>query len=232
MSTSPWRTDGRGLSIDGLRRAAVARGHLPAEEAARLGPDQSYRLLTLPGVSTATAITGVSGRGVGMDLVQATVDSLGGRLAIHSTPGCGTAMRISVPIALSMIEALLVQCRGGLYALPIAPLDRTVNLGSCTVERSAGGRFVVDPPERIELHGLADRLGIASGLGESEERWALVLRNARGAVALAVDDVVGCRTMVVRPLAPPLRSLRVYRGAAVLENGSVALVLDPLEITP
>ncbi len=213
------RDDGRGMDPERLRRAAVERGHLSEADAARLDDAASLELICLPGVSTATSLSGVSGRGVGMDVVRSEIERLGGRMAIASETGRGATICVRIPLTLAVVPTLLVRCRAETFALPISTVSRLVPLDG----KSA--RDASLPPTLVRL---AERLRLPAR--DREERgpaMALCCSAGERELGIVVDEVLGRRDALVQPLRPPLSALREYSGAALLDDGSVALLLDP-----
>ncbi len=210
--------DGRGFDAGTLRRTAVERGILSPTEAARLGEDESLMLATLPGLSTAEILTDVSGRGVGLDAARAAIEALGGRLEIRSSAGRGAQMRMLLPLTLALVPALLVRSRGQLFALPSSGVERMLPPppAGATAEPSP---VVVRLDERL---GLPHATTAAGDTGP-----ALLCPTGERPLALIVDEVLGQKEIVVKPLRSPLGLLEEYSGAALLEDGSIVLVLDP-----
>lgn len=205
------RDDGRGIEGQRVRRQAERAGLFPEADATDVPLE---RILTLPGFSTAGCVDEVSGRGVGLDVARAEVARLGGRLRIVSRPGRGTAVELLVPSRRAVVAAVVVRHAGMLYALP---LDR--------VERVVGADAVRD--------GDLELLRIDHG-SESDPavRPAVLLRARPRPAAVVVDEILGCRSLVVRPLPPPLEWLERFSGAAMLDDGAVVLVLDPSGLVP
>jgi two-component system chemotaxis sensor kinase CheA len=211
--------DGRGLDAAELKRVAVARGVIDAAAAAKLPDREILMLVTLPGFTTATAVTHVSGRGVGLDVVRSAVERLGGLVQIESRPGLGTCLRLCVPASLTLLQALVVRCAGELFALPLPVVERVLGRGD--LREPLASAEVVFP--------LASRLGL--GPRDDDIRGcSIVLRAAGRRIGVVVDEVLGRREIVLRPLQPPLSLLRHYAGAAVLEDGSIVLALDPAHL--
>jgi two-component system chemotaxis sensor kinase CheA len=223
--------DGRGLVPQALRKAAVARGLLSAAEVERLTDSEALLLTTLPGFSTAKSVGAVSGRGVGMDVVRTAVESFGGRLVLDSSPGRGTRVVLSLPMAAAVIHALMVRSAGQVYAVPVSSLERTARVDEESIVRRDGKSTLPTPEGVLELFYLDERLGLGQERPKATApRSALVYPAGGRTVGLVVDEVLGRREILVKPLLPPLDVLRAYEGAALLQDGSVALVLDPVNL--
>lgn len=207
--------DGRGMLADRLRRAAVERGVIDAPEAERLSDEQALMLTTLPGFSTAARVSHVSGRGLGLDVVRDSLTQLGGRLEIRSNPGRGTRVAMFAPLSVVMLQALLLRCARQTYALPIDAVRRTSPATSSA-----------DPvPHGLRLdHCLGARPRTAPPPADS---WAVRVEAEERCTTLIVDGLDGIADVLVRPLGPPLGALRAYTGAALLADGTIALMLDP-----
>lgn len=220
--------DGRGMDPVKLRSTAVAGGFLGPEEAERLGDRETFLLTTLPGFSTAEPGGQVSGRGVGMDVVRDAVERLGGNVVLDSPPGGGTRVLLDLPQTLAVIEALLVRSGGDLYALPSHAVLKTLDLPAAARPGPGGERELADGDRRIRLRRLEDHLGCPAPPDHSPGPHAAALLTTHGdSHAMVVDELVGTKEILVRPLEPPLRALSAFTGASLLEDGSIALVLDP-----
>lgn len=224
------RDDGRGLCPQRLRQAAVERGLLTREQARGLSESETFELITQPGFTTLARANSVSGRGVGMDAVRADVERLGGQVRITSTNGTGTSIELSLPIDVALIQALLVRCSGDLFAIPVTALRRTLDLDE-TLPAASGNPSNLHPElQGIELARLGERLGISEASATAPTSGAVLVLRTRQANGLVVDEIVGRREIVVKALHEPLAALRQYSGAALLEDGSIALVVDPYQL--
>jgi len=219
--------DGRGMEASTLREAAVSHGLLTREAAAALSDDEALMLTTRPGFSTAQELTQLSGRGVGMDVVRRNVEDLGGRLHIESQPGLGTRVELELPLNLALIPAVLVRCAGELYALPVQQILETLDFDAVGTRVAAGHEVSSTTNGIIELQRLSERLGIEEpGARTGSPGTVLVLTESPRPIGLVVDEVLGQRQVLVKPLREPLAGLRPYSGAALLEDASIALVID------
>jgi len=204
--------DGRGFDVKSLRSRAVSHGTLSPEDAGRLGDDDALLLSTISGISTSSVADTTSGRGVGLDVLHAAVADLGGTLTIRSEPARGTRVEMSLPSVVAGIRALLVRCAGGIYAVPASAVRESVEpMPPWPGERALDLRRV--------LGSDASR--------HPRRRDAGVILDDRNGTVVIVEDLLGDSDVLVRPLDPPLRSIPLYTGSCVLEDGSLALVLDP-----
>ncbi len=220
--------DGRGICPERVKDTAVRLGLLGRDAADRLSARDTLLLTTLPGFSTARHVSHISGRGVGLDVVQDSLAQIDGRLEIHSTPGRGTELRMSVPLSIAVIRTLLLRCAGQIYAVPIEAVLRTGTIQACGGQLPQQVDTVCGPLPLLRL----DRcLGLSSAAGAvPETSWTVLLCGLAARIVLAVDAVLGREDVVVKPLRPPLTRLRNYSGAALLADGTIALVLDPAEL--
>lgn len=216
--------DGAGIDPERLRAKAREKGLLDPEAAARLGPDECLHLVFLPGFSTKAEVTDISGRGVGMDVVQSRIRELGGQIQIQSELGRGTRFMIRVPLTLAILPTLLVQAGDDVYALPLARVQEVLH----AAPKSLGwfdGRPVLDR----QSHTLA-LLDLRRWLGIEPQDTALltvvVLQMGDSRFGLIVDQVRGREEVVIKPLPRALRGLPGYAGATLIGDGRLALILD------
>lgn len=222
--------DGAGISLDGVTARAVANGLISAEQAALLTAAKKAELIFLPGLSTAAAVTGISGRGVGMDVVKANVERLGGYIHVHNRPGQGLRIEFDVPMTLTIISALAIDAGGQSFALPRSAVEEVLLASSDTVQRqSAGGAGLVRVRGRLlPLLCLEDVLGmVRDGRIEAEDRAIILCRIAGNrTIALDVPDVRDHEELVIKPLPPLLLALGLYSGMSLPDNGQPMLLID------
>ena len=215
--------DGRGLDEGKVRRAAQDRGLVAVDGGALAVHDAVFA----PGLSTADRVTDVSGRGVGLDAVQASLESMGGTVRLTSRAGAGTTVTMTVPLSLSTMRVLLLRTAGEVVALPSAGVRQVVPV--LTGGTRLDGQDVVRlDGEAIPMAPLADLLGWdATGAPAHGHRSGVALSSADGTVVLVVDEIVSEREIVLRSAPRRLFGLTVMLGTAQLENGDFALVLNP-----
>jgi chemosensory pili system protein ChpA (sensor histidine kinase/response regulator) len=229
--------DGAGIQPEQVRAAAVAGGYLSDEEAAGLADGELYPLLFAPGFTTAGAVSEVSGRGVGLDVVKATVARLEGTIAVDSEPGRGTTVTIRLPVTLAITRVLMVAAGGEVFALPLGMVSQLARFDRGEIEQ-LGREPVVRLDGRVyPLIFLERALGLARALGlpePAEEPPArvpvLTVDLGERRLALAVDRLIEAREVVVKPLGTLLRRVRGVSGATLTGDGSVVLILAPGEL--
>lgn len=220
--------DGAGIDPARLRAKAVDRGMLPSDAAARLSDHEAVQLVFAPGFSTAAAVTNVSGRGVGMDVVKTNIERIGGTIDLASAPGAGTTVRIRIPLTLAIIPALVVSSAGNRYALPQVNLLELVRLDAHG--DGPGIEWVHGAPVHrlrgrlLPLVHLREQLGLEPL--EQDATYIAVLDADGRQYGLVVDEIRNTEEIVVKPLGRQLRGIPLYAGATIMGDGQVALILD------
>ncbi|WP_058189439.1 chemotaxis protein CheA [Terracidiphilus gabretensis] len=225
--------DGAGISAEKVRKKAIERGLITLEAAAQLPDRELLNLIFLPGFSTATAVTSVSGRGVGMDVVKTNVEKIGGEVEIESRLGKGTTLRLRIPLTLAIIPALIVRSLDKSFAVPQGALSELVHLST---EQAVEAIEWIENAPLYRLRGqllplvFLDRMLMADTRGQSREVgdiFVAVLDADGRRYGLVVDGLADPEEIVVKPLSHVLKDIGLYSGATVLGNGDLALILDP-----
>ncbi|MGH9740634.1 MAG: chemotaxis protein CheA [Candidatus Acidiferrales bacterium] len=223
--------DGRGLDRDKILRRAVELETVTAEEAMRLNETESLQLIFAAGLSTADEVTEISGRGVGLDVVKTAVEALKGTVELQSKPGHGTTFRLSVPLTLASIQALLFRVHDRLYAVPIAAVGEITRISEDEVH-------CVDNHEVFQLRdqvltlvrlGRLERFAVqtAPGSRASSKRIFVIVISAAGRhFGLAVDNLIGEEELVIKALEDELITSPLVSGASILGDGTVVLILN------
>jgi two-component system chemotaxis sensor kinase CheA len=222
------RDDGRGVDVEAVRHAAVARGVLTAPQAAALDAPAIVRLVLESGLTTSETVTDVAGRGIGLDVLRSTAARLEGEVRLTSEAGLGTAVEVSVPVSLASVVALVLEAGGGLYAVSLDAARRAVRLEPGDVARSATGDSVVVDGTTVPFLSLAAALGAGSARrGRAGASTAVVLRAGDRDVALGVDRLVGTARLVLRPVPRLAGHAALVAGTSLDADGNPQLVLDP-----
>ena len=222
--------DGRGLDYDAIRRKAATLQLASEQDLAAMSSDEVARFIFVPGFSTARAITSVSGRGVGLDVVRENIQAIGGVVAVASRPGAGTRFLIRIPLTLAIAPALIVSAGGQRFALPQAGVVEAVSVGPESehkIEVVQGAPMLRLRNEVLPIADLHDLLRVAPAeMNADDERLVVVMRVAAATFGLIVHGVEDVQEIVVKPLGSPLAHLKVYSGQTILGDGSVVLILD------
>ena len=217
--------DGRGIDGARLEAKAQEKGLIPAT--ARLTPAEQLELMFLPGLSTASSVTDLSGRGVGMDVVRRHIESLRGTIDIASTPGQGTTFSIRLPLTLALIDGLLVRVGRERYVLPSLAVRECFRpeagaLGAI----HAQGEVVNVRGRQVPVLRLGDFLGHPTALTSLAQGIMVLIESAGAARAVWVDALVGKQEMIIKTLGSPFEGNSVVVGGAVLGDGTVGLILS------
>ncbi len=228
--------DGRGMDPQRLRSKAVEKGLLTELESAALSDKRALDLIFHPGFSTADKVTDVSGRGVGMDVVQSNVRQLRGTVTVTSELQCGSVMSIKLPSSLMVSKGILVQCASEQYVLPIEGIREMVKIQPDQI-RGYGNLAMTSIRGAIcPVYSLATLLGHAAPRDEectqahATEVNAAIVSTHRGNIAFVVDRLIAEIDVIVKPLSAGLDKLQVFQGATILGDGRVALIIDAAQL--
>ena len=225
--------DGAGIAVEKIRQKAIERGFITPDRAAQLAERELLQLIFVPGFSTAAAVTNVSGRGVGMDVVRTNVEKIGGKVEIDSRTGKGTTLRMRIPLTLAIIPALIVHSLRQSFALPQGALSELVHIPP---EQAAAAIEWIEGAPLYRLRGkllplvFLDRLLMPGGEHKpttERDNFIAVLDADGRRFGLVVDGLADPEEIVVKPLSAVLKDIGLYSGATVLGNADLALILDP-----
>ncbi len=228
--------DGAGIAVEKVRRKAIEGALIAANRAAHMGERELLQLIFLPGFSTAAAVTNISGRGVGMDVVRTNVEKIGGKVEIDSRVGKGTTLRLRIPLTLAIIPALIVRSLNQSFALPQGALSELVHIPP---EQAAAAIEWIENAPLYRLRGkllplvFLDRLlmpGAEHKIATERDNFIAVLDADGRRFGLVVDGLADPEEIVVKPLSAVLKGIGLFSGATVLGNADLALILDPVSI--
>lgn len=218
--------DGGGLDVDKIRAKAIERGLL-AEDVGEITQDTAIDLLFQPGFSTASTVTDISGRGVGMDAVKSVIESMSGTIEIETEPEKYLRTVIKLPLTLAIIKALLVMADGATYAIPIQAVRENLQITRDQIKTVQQHDVIVLRDEILPLYDLAGCLGFTPLQPEEDESLSVIVMETRGQkAAFIVEDLIGQQEIVIKSLGDLIGEVKGIAGAAVLGNGQVALILD------
>ncbi|MGE5517122.1 MAG: chemotaxis protein CheA [Bacteroidota bacterium] len=214
--------DGRGLDKSRIRAKAEEQGLV--QPGAKLTDGEIYQLIFAPGFSTAREVTSVSGRGVGMDVVKRTIDSLRGKVEVDSTPGQGTEVTLRLPLTLAIIDGLLVRVGRGRYVIPLAAVEECVELSADADAHSRGRSFLNIRDELVPFLRLREMFDCQVPADPYQK--VVIVSTGDSRVGLVVDQVIGDHQTVIKSLSKLHADVECFSGATILGDGSVALIFD------
>ena len=222
--------DGAGINRPKVREIAISKGLIPAD--AQLSDTEIDNLLFLPGFSTASEVSALSGRGVGMDVVKSAITGLGGRITITSAPGQGTKFSISLPLTLAVLDGMVVQAAGQTLVVPLSAIIETAKLEVDNIHHLASsGEMMQIRSEFVPLFDLGRQLGFRGVRNKAQSGIVLLTSQEDGRrAALIVDAIMEQRQVVIKGLGQSYGNIRGVAAATILGDGQIALILDPADL--
>lgn len=234
------RDDGKGLDYERIKAKAITKGLLSADEAAKLNEQELSMLIFEPGFSTMDQVTAISGRGVGMDVVKKTLDSIGGTIKVISEKGKGTTLQLTLPSSMAVKSCLLLELQQEVYAIPLSYTDSVISLYRSDIHRAGGGLVATHLGKNIAVVFLRDvfaytndNLSLSNVLQHSfdsihpETRLEIVVVNFNNrTVGFVVDKLLQQKEIIEKPLMRPVDRIKFISGVTILGTGNVCLVLN------
>jgi len=220
------RDDGRGLDRVRIRAKAEAQGLIQPGQA--MSDHELFQLIFHPGFSTAAQITNLSGRGVGMDVVKRTIESLRGAIDISSIDGQGSTITLRIPLTLAIIDGLLVRVGEGRYVIPLAAVEECLELSLEEDLRSRGRSFITLRDRLVPFLRLREMF--ETGTRPDPHQKIVVIATGAERVGLVVDQIIGSHQTVIKSMSPLHRRVATFSGATILGDGGVALILDVVQL--
>ena len=218
--------DGKGLDAAMLKNKSLEKGIISEKEADNMSDKEAFTLIFKPGFSTAAAVTSVSGRGVGMDVVKTNIEKLNGIIDIDSEMGVGTSMKLKIPLTLAIIQALLVGVQEEYYAIPLASVLETVRISKDEIYTVEGRSVMRLREEVLSLVHIGDIFEVERILDASENAYVVVLGLGTSKLGLIVDTLVGQEEIVIKSLGDYLKGIEGVAGATIRGDGGVTLIVD------
>jgi two-component system sensor histidine kinase and response regulator WspE len=218
--------DGRGIDPAALRAKIVERGLLPESVTQNLISLELFEFIFLPGFSTASTVTEISGRGVGLDAVRSMVEAVSGVVRVSSELGRGTSFYLQLPVTRSVMRAVVAEVASEAYAFPLLRIERILRVAAAEVQTLGAVQYFVLEGENVSLVGASQILGFGSEAPGGKEICVVVIGDRTRRYGVAVDKFLGEHDLVVRPLDARLGKVQDIAAAAILVDGSPALILD------
>ncbi len=218
--------DGKGLDADMLRHKAIEKGLISEREADSMSDKEAFGIIFKPGFSTAAAITNVSGRGVGMDVVKTNIEKLNGIIDIESEKGVGTTQKLKIPLTLAITQALLVAVQEEYYAIPLSSVIETVRVSQDEIYTVDGKSVLRLRDEVLPIVHLADIFKVNFVLESTNEVYVVVIGLAEQKMGVIVDYLVGQEEVVIKSLGYYLKGTEGIAGATVRGDGKITMIVD------
>lgn len=216
--------DGAGIDVQQIKKVAIEKGIISKEDGSKLEDKDAIWLMFEPGFSTSEKVTGASGRGVGLDTVKMTVESLGGVVDVETEVGKGSKFTLQLPLSLAIIQSLLVRVGEETYALPLSNVGRVVHIGVEEIKTIQNQKTMLLAGEIIPLVVLHELFDIPSK--GKRDLTVLIVERGRKRMGLIVDSIVGEQEIIIKPLDTMVRKASWFSGTSILPNGRIVLILD------
>lgn len=218
--------DGKGMDPDVLKAKCMEKGLITEREADAMSNKEAFGLIFKPGFSTATQVTNVSGRGVGMDVVKTNIEKLNGIIDIDSELGRGTILKLKIPLTLAIIQSLLVGSQEETYALPLASVLETVRVPLDDIYTIEGKNVLRLRDEVISLVRLSDLFNVKKVFDGGEQTYVVVIGVVESKIGIIVDSLIGQEEVVIKSLGNYLQNIKGIAGATIRGDGKVTLIVD------
>lgn len=224
--------DGSGINTEKTKAKAIEKGIITKEEALNMTQQEAIELLFRPSFSTADKVTGLSGRGVGLDVVKTKIEQVGGTVEVESQKNKGSSFIIKLPLTLAIYQALLVNVGNEKYFIPLGSIYQIYNWSADEVKTVQGQEIILLRNMVVPITRLADTLDISDTDAKDKKQLKIVIvRKGEKLTGLVVDSVIGQQEIVIKSLGKLLSGIKYFAGATILGDGSVALIIDVNSIT-
>lgn len=222
--------DGRGVNLEKIKQKAIRKGYLTEDEINSMTDEQVTNIIFSPGFSTGDQITSISGRGIGLDVVQTKISQLNGKVKVISEINKGCCVQIELPTTMSTLKAFLVNSSNQTFAVPMAVIKTVLRKKKDEILFAKGGDSIIFEGRSIPLRYLADILSLPRVESDSDKETILIIENDNKMIALAVDKLVGDQEILHKKLSAPLYRLKNVSGITTLMSGEVCLILNVSDI--
>lgn len=222
--------DGRGINIDKLKEKALQKGYLTQEEINLMTDEQITNIIFSPGFSTGEEVTNISGRGIGLDIVQSKIKQLNGRVRILSEVNKGCCVQIELPTTMSTIKAFLVKLSDQTFAIPMDVISFVLRKRDDEIISKKGKESIIFNGKNIQLYHLADLLNLEKSDEINDKKTILILESDNKTIALCVDKLIGDQEILLKKLSTPFYKLKNISGITTLVSGEICLILNVSDI--
>ncbi len=231
--------DGKGMDPEKLKQSAIRKGLISEIQAKAMTEKDALNIIFASGFSTAEALSDISGRGVGMDIVKSSLEKVGGRVLVDSTLGKGSCFTIHLPLTLAIVRAVLVEAGGGIYVLPLGNVVEMLRIGKMDGQiqrRTLGGQAIINLRGRtIPIASLSDLLSGSHVIGAAKkpgkDNFVVIVGVGERQVGLCVDSLIGEQEVVIKSMGMLLGDIAGLAGATILGDGKVALIVDAARVS-
>lgn len=217
--------DGRGIDVEKVKNKAIKNGLLTSAQAEGMEESAILSCIFEPGFSTANAVTDISGRGVGLDVVRSKIQALSGKVSLENKVGHGSKFVVKLPLTLAIIQALLVKVQEEIFAIPLGNIDETTSLETQDIKNIQGQQVTVLREKVLPLVFLKEILEVP-GQRETNEMYVVVVRKGEQQIGLVTEELVGQQEIVINSISKMLTGIRGIAGASILGDGRISLILD------
>jgi len=220
------KDDGNGIDVEGVKKKAIERGTITAEQAEVMSDKEIVDLLFLPSFSTAKQVTDVSGRGVGLDVVKSKIEALGGDVTVKTKLGEGSTFTIRLPLTLAIIQALMVEVGNEKYAIALGSIDTIEDIPASDIKFVQAKEVMQLRGNVIPLIRLSNVLDTESVKDPNENLVVVVVKKGDSQAGVVVDELIGQQEIVIKSLGKYIKAPKLISGATILGDGEVALIVD------
>lgn len=222
--------DGKGLDPEAIKAKALEKGLITDRDAATMSDKEAFSLIFKAGFSTAAAITNISGRGVGMDVVKTNIEKLNGIIDIESQLGMGTTLKLKIPLTLAIIQALIVGVQEEFYAIPLSSVLETVRISQDEIYTVDGKSVLRLRDEVLPLVHMSSIFEVRNDFGSAKEIYVVIIGLAEQKIGMIVDCLIGQEEVVIKSLGEYLKNIQGIAGATVRGDGKITLIVDVVAI--
>lgn len=222
--------DGKGLDPEALKTKALEKGLITDRDVATMSDKEAFSLIFRAGFSTAAAITNISGRGVGMDVVKTNIEKLNGIIDVESQLGLGTTLKLKIPLTLAIIQALIVGVQEEFYAIPLSSVLETVRISQEEIYTVDGKSVLRLRDEVLPLVHMSSIFEVKNDFGSAKEIYVVIIGLAEQKIGMIVDCLIGQEEVVIKSLGDYLKNIQGIAGATVRGDGKITLIVDVVAI--